>query len=108
MFSKALWRAQTKKALLFQTGTILMALGGALFTALQAWATACIVNSVFFQKKTLQEVSSFFLFLVTAILFRGIFLWGEEHLALKVSGLVKGELLKRLLDHMQSLGPAAI
>ncbi len=108
MFSKALWRAQTKKALLFQTGTILMALGGALFTALQAWATACIVNSVFFQKKTLQEVSSFFLFLVTAILFRGIFLWGEEHLALKVSGLVKGELLKRLLDHMQSLGPAAM
>ncbi|MGN0289841.1 MAG: thiol reductant ABC exporter subunit CydD [Lachnospiraceae bacterium] len=105
MFSKSLWQAQNKKALLVQAATIAMALGGAAATALQAWATACIVNGVFFQGKNFQDVSFFFFLLVTAILFRGVFSWGEEHMALKVSGLVKGVLLERLLDQAQNLGP---
>ncbi len=106
MFSKALWKAQNKKALLVQAMTIALALGGAAAAALQAWATACIVDGVFFQKKTVQEVSSFFFLLITAILLRGAFLWAEEHMALKVSGLVKGALLERLLNQVQALGPA--
>lgn len=108
MFSKALWKAQTKKALLVQSLTLIMALGHGATTAAQAWATACIVNGIFFQKKSLQEVSVFFLFLITAILLRGIFLWGEEHMALKVSSLVKGELLKRLLEQAHRLGPGVM
>ena len=82
-----------------------MALLGGVATALQAWATACIINGVFFEKKTLSEVDGFFLLLVTAVLLRGLFLWLEEGLALKVSSLVKGALLERLLAHAQNLGP---
>lgn len=85
-----------------------MALLGGAATALQAWATACIINGVFFEKKSLREVTGFFLMLITAILLRGIFLWGEEHFALKVSGLVKGSLLTRLLDQAESLGPGVM
>ena len=108
MFSKFLWRAQTKKALSVQAKTLFMALCGGAATALQAWATACIINGVFFQKKNLSEVTGFFLMLVTAVLLRGIFLWGEEHMALKVSSLVKGALLERLLNHAQNLGPGVM
>ncbi|MGN0349670.1 MAG: thiol reductant ABC exporter subunit CydD [Roseburia sp.] len=106
MFSKSLWQAQNKKALLVQAATITMALGAAAATALFAWATACIVNGVFFQGKNFHDVSFFFFLLVTSILLRGAFTWAEDHMALKVSGLVKGALLERLLNHAQNLGPA--
>lgn len=108
MFSKALWQAQNKKALLVQSMTLIMALGGGAATALQAWSTACIINDLFFMKKPLQEASVFFLLLITAVLLRGMFLWGEEHMALKVSSLVKGSLLERLLEQAVRLGPGVM
>ncbi len=108
MFSKILWRAQPKKALHIQCCTLLMSLGAGAFAALQAWATACIINLVFFEKRTVSDTVDYFILLIAAILLRGLFLMGEEFFALKVSGLVKGELLKRVLEHADRLGPAAM
>ena len=108
MFSKALWRAQNKEALLIQAITLLMSLGHGTATALQAWSTACIVNGIFFEKRGLKEVTVFFLLLLISILLRGGFLWGEEHMALKASSLVKGRLLEQLLTQAERLGPAVM
>ncbi len=108
MFSKILWRAQPKKAFIIQTCTLIMSLGTGAFAALQAWATACIINILFFEGRTVRESASFFTLLIFAILMRGLFLIGEEYFALKVSGLVKGELLEQVLTHVDRLGPAAM
>ena len=108
MFSKFLWKAQTKEALSVQLKTVFMSLGHGVFTALQAWTTACIINDIFFMKKGIEEVKIYFLFLLCSVILRGIFLWGEEHMSLKVSSLVKGSLLNRMLEHATNLGPGVM
>ena len=108
MFSKFLWKAQTKEALSVQLKTVFMSLGHGVFTALQAWTTACIINDIFFMKKGVEEVKIYFLFLLCSVILRGIFLWGEEHMSLKVSSLVKGSLLNRMLEHATNLGPGVM
>lgn len=108
MFSKFLWRAQTREALSVQGKTLLLALGGGCATAAQAWATACIINGVFFEGLGLSGVRHFFVLLLCAVALRGLFVWGEEHMALKVSSLVKGALLDRLLEQAQLLGPGVM
>lgn len=108
LFSKFLWKAQTKEAISVQIKTIFMSLGHGSFTALQAWTTACIISDVFFLKKGLMEVRIYFLLLLLSVVLRGIFLLGEEHMSLKVSSLVKGSLLDRMMEHASKLGPAVM
>lgn len=105
MFSKALWRAQDKKALRCQVLVLVLSLCSGACTAVQALVVAKIVNRIFFLAQPMTSVYWLFVLLVAVIVLRGIFQWIEERFALAVAGIVKHSLLERLLEQVGVLGP---
>lgn len=105
MFSKALWRAQDKKALRCQILVLVLSLCSGACTAVQALVVAKIVNRIFFLAQPMTSVYWLFVLLVAVIVLRGIFQWIEERFALAVAGIVKHSLLERLLEQVGVLGP---
>ena len=105
MFSKALWRAQDKKALRCQLLVLVLSLCSGACTAVQALVVAKIVNRIFFLAQPMTSVYWLFVLLVAVIVLRGIFQWIEERFALAVAGIVKHSLLERLLEQVGVLGP---
>ena len=105
MFSKALWRAQDKKALRCQVLVLVLSLCSGACTAVQALVVAKIVNRIFFLAQPMTSVYWLFVLLVAVIVLRGVFQWIEERFALAVAGIVKHSLLERLLEQVGVLGP---
>lgn len=105
MFSKALWRAQDKKALRCQVLVLVLSLCSGACTAVQALVVAKIVNRIFFLAQPMTSVYWLFVLLVAMIVLRGVFQWIEERFALAVAGIVKHSLLERLLEQVGVLGP---
>ena len=108
MFSKALWRAQDKKALRCQVLVLVLSLCSGACTAVQALVVAKIVNRIFFLAQPMTSVYWLFVLLVAVIVLRGIFQWIEERFALAVAGIVKHSLLEQVgvlgpgeMDHQQ-------
>lgn len=106
MFSKALWRAQDKKALRCQVLVLVLSLCSGACTAVQALVVAKIVNRIFFLAQPMTSVYGLFVLLAAVIVLRGIFQWIEERFALAVAGIVKHSLLERLLEQVGVLGPS--
>lgn len=106
MFSKALWRAQDKKALRCQVLVLALSLCSGACTAVQALVVAKIVNRIFFLAQPMTSVYGLFVLLAAVIVLRGIFQWIEERFALAVAGIVKHSLLERLLEQVGVLGPS--
>ena len=106
MFSKALWRAQDKKALRCQVLVLVLSLCSGACTAVQALVVAKIVNRIFFLAQPMTSVYWLFVLLVAVIVLRGVFQWIEERFALAVAGIVKHSLLERLLEQVGVLGPS--
>ncbi len=105
MFSKTLWRVQSRRAMRCQGAVLFLALCSGACTAIQALIVAKIVNRIFFLGQPMASSYNLFIFLVAVILLRGILQWVEEHFALSVAGIVKDTLLDRLLHHVGLLGP---
>ena len=105
MFSKALWRAQDKKALRCQVLVLVLSLCSGACTAVQALVVSKIVNRIFFLAQPMTSVYWLFVLLVAVIVLRGVCQWIEERFALAVAGIVKHSLLERLLEQVGVLGP---
>lgn len=72
----------------------------------QAHTLSLIVDRVFLQKQTLNEVRSLLIVLAVLALIRFIFTWGSESAGKKLAVGVKTELRGRLSRHLLELGPA--
>jgi ATP-binding cassette subfamily C protein CydCD len=77
-----------------------------LFTIAQAGALSQVVNRVFLEHQSLQQVSSLLLVLLAALLIRALLVWGGELAANRVAQGVKNALRGRLLKQILALGPA--
>lgn len=76
------------------------------FTIAQAGALSQVVNRVFLEHQSLQQVSSLLLVLLAVLLFRALLAWGSELAANRVAQAVKNTLRGRLLGQILRLGPA--
>ncbi len=77
-----------------------------LFTIAQAGALSRIVNRVFMEHQSLQQVNHLLLVLLAVLLLRALLVWGSELAANRVAERVKNGLRGRLLQHILALGPA--
>ncbi|HRQ24141.1 MAG TPA: thiol reductant ABC exporter subunit CydD, partial [Anaerolineales bacterium] len=77
-----------------------------LLTIWQAWNLATVVDGVFLQKFSLEQVTTPLLFILIAISGRTLLTWVNEVAANAVAVKIKTDLRERLFAHILKLGPA--
>jgi ATP-binding cassette, subfamily C, bacterial CydD len=85
--------------------TIGLGVGAGLLVIAQAVFLAHIVNAVFLQSKTLEQVWDWLLLLLMIMLLRSVFIYWGELAAHRIAATVKDTLRQRLLSHIMALGP---
>ncbi|MHB8990832.1 MAG: thiol reductant ABC exporter subunit CydD [Chloroflexota bacterium] len=75
-------------------------------TVLQALYLSRVVNGVFLEKRTLEQVGSLLALLLLAIVARAALVGIREVTALRAAGRIKMALRERLFAHLLDLGPA--
>lgn len=77
-----------------------------LLTIWQAWNLATVVDGVFLQKFSLEQVTTPLIFILLAISGRTFLTWVNEVAANAVAVRIKTDLRERLFAHILKLGPA--
>jgi ATP-binding cassette subfamily C protein CydCD len=77
-----------------------------LLTIWQAWNLATVVDGVFLQKFSLEQVATPLIFILLAISGRTFLTWVNEVAANAVAVKIKTDLRERLFAHILKLGPA--
>jgi ATP-binding cassette subfamily C protein CydCD len=77
-----------------------------LLTIWQAWNLSSVVNGVFLQKLSLEQVTTPLIFILLAIGGRTFLTWVNEVAANAVAVKIKTDLRERLFAHILKLGPA--
>ncbi|MCL4272743.1 MAG: thiol reductant ABC exporter subunit CydD [Anaerolineales bacterium] len=77
-----------------------------LLTIWQAWNLATVVDGVFLQKFSLEQVTTPLIFILIAISGRTLLTWVNEVAANAVAVRIKTNLRERLFAHILKLGPA--
>lgn len=77
-----------------------------LLTIWQAWNLATVVDGVFLQKFSLEQVTTPLVFILIAISGRTLLTWLNEVAANAVAVKIKTDLRERLFAHILKLGPA--
>lgn len=77
-----------------------------LLTIWQAWNLSSVVNGVFLQKLSLEQVTTPLTFILIAISGRTLLTWVNEVAANAVAVRIKTDLRERLFAHILKLGPA--
>ncbi len=77
-----------------------------LLTIAQAGALSQIVNRVFMDHQSMQQVNRLLLVLLAVLLVRALLVWGSEMAANRIAQRVKNGLRGRLLQHILALGPS--
>jgi ATP-binding cassette subfamily C protein CydCD len=75
-------------------------------TIWQSWNLASVVDGVFLKKLSLEQVSSWLIFILLAISGRAFLTWVNEVAANAVAVRIKTDLRERLFAHILKLGPA--
>jgi ATP-binding cassette subfamily C protein CydCD len=75
-------------------------------TIWQSWNLASVVDGVFLKKLSLEQVSSWLIFILIAISGRAFLTWVNEVAANAVAVRIKTDLRERLFAHILKLGPA--
>jgi ATP-binding cassette subfamily C protein CydCD len=88
------------------TLTILSGFSAGLLTIWQAWNLSAVVDGVFLQKLSLEQVTTSLTFILVAISGRAFLTWVNEVAANAVAIKIKTDLRKRLFAHILKLGPA--
>ncbi|MFN8399719.1 MAG: thiol reductant ABC exporter subunit CydD [Anaerolineales bacterium] len=88
------------------TLTILSGFLAGLLTIWQSWNLASVVDGVFLKKLSLEQVSSWLIFILIAISGRAFLTWVNEVAANAVAVRIKTDLRERLFAHILKLGPA--
>jgi ATP-binding cassette subfamily C protein CydCD len=88
------------------TLTILSGFLAGLLTIWQAWNLSSVVNGVFLQKLSLEQVTTPLIFILLAIGGRTFLTWLNEVAANAVAVKIKTDLRERLFAHILKLGPA--
>ncbi len=86
--------------------TIALGFLAGIFTIAQARVLSRVVERVFLQSQSLQQVASLLLILLGLLLCRAVLSWGGELAANRVAQRVKDRLRGRLVQHFLELGPA--
>ncbi|MCI0520715.1 MAG: thiol reductant ABC exporter subunit CydD [Chloroflexi bacterium] len=86
--------------------TVLSGLLAGFLTIWQAWNISTVVNGVFLQELSLQQVATPLVFILIAISARAILTWVSEVAANAVAVKIKTDLRQRLIAHILKLGPA--
>jgi ATP-binding cassette subfamily C protein CydCD len=86
--------------------TILAGLLAGLLTIWQAWLLSNIINAVFLEENSLEEVMHSLGWMLVAISGRGLLTWVNEVAANRVATRIKTDLRQRLFAHILKLGPA--
>lgn len=96
----------TRDTRLSLTLTVLSGLLAGFLTIWQAWNLASVVNGVFLNKLSLQQVTPLLIFILLAISGRSLLTWLNEVAANAVAVRIKTDLRERLFAHILKLGPA--
>ena len=88
------------------TLTILSGFLAGLLTIWQAWNISSVIDGVFLQKLSLQQVTTPLIFILIAISGRALLTWVNEVAANAVAVRIKTDLRERLFAHILKLGPA--
>jgi ATP-binding cassette subfamily C protein CydD len=102
---KRLWRELRTARRSFQM-TVLMQLVAALFLMLQAWAFAQIVSRVFLHSQPPAAVLDWFGLALVGVAGRAAAAYAGTISAARVATRVKADLRRRVLCHLNALGPA--
>ena len=105
MIDKRLLR-QAQPAQLDLILTVVLGLLGGIVLVGQAYFLSQVINRVFLEQNTLDDVQSLLLILFVLSLARAAFTWGNQVTAQRVAGQVKYNLRERLSAHLLALGPA--
>ncbi|ABO50169.1 ABC transporter, transmembrane region, type 1 [Desulforamulus reducens MI-1] len=96
---------EARKVRLFLALTIGLGIATGLLVVLQAKTMASIVSQVFIENAHLAQVQSPLLLLLGFMVSRAFLAWFSEVSAHRVAALIKGDLRRRLLQHLYDLGP---
>jgi ATP-binding cassette subfamily C protein CydCD len=94
---------QARVALL---GAIASGLAGGLLLIAQAWLLTGVLGDVFLANLTLQDVRTPLAWLLALIILRGALAWISDISASHAAARIKGELRKKVLEHLFARGPA--
>jgi len=86
--------------------TILSGVAAGLLTIWQAWLLSEIINAVFLERDSLEEVTPLLGWMLVAITGRGLLTWLNEVAANRAAIKIKTDLRKRLFAHFLRLGPS--
>jgi ATP-binding cassette subfamily C protein CydCD len=86
--------------------TILAGFFVGLLTIWQAWLLSNIINAVFLEGASLEEVMHSLGWMLVAITGRGLLTWVHEVAANRLATRIKTDLRQRLFAHLLKLGPA--
>lgn len=96
----------TRGSHFYLTLTILSGLIAGLLTIWQAHLLSSVINNVFLEKQTLNQVMTLLVFILIAISGRAFLSWLSEVSANAVAVKIKTDLRNKLFAHILKLGPA--
>ncbi|ATW26533.1 thiol reductant ABC exporter subunit CydD [Candidatus Formimonas warabiya] len=100
--------AEAQKVRYFLALTIGLGVGAGILTVLQAGFFARVINRVFLEGQSLDQVMIWLMLLLGVISLRAGLAWLSEVFAYRTAGRIKEDLRRRLLAHLFVLGPVFV